>query len=162
MPQSLRSSPPAIAQRAELPSPRHSPFPANPPQVLLLDEITVDMDVLGRLDLLRFFKQECEERGASIVYATHIFDGLEGWPTHMAYVERGAVVRGGALAGLPELATCDRLLTVVETWLRQEKAARQAGQAVGAGAADPAAGQQGPGIIINDPAMPNKHLAWFR
>lgn len=26
-------------------------------QVLLLDEITVDMDVLGRLDLLHFFKQ---------------------------------------------------------------------------------------------------------
>jgi hypothetical protein len=36
--------------------------------VLLLDEITVDMDVVGRLDLLAFFKQECAERGATIIY----------------------------------------------------------------------------------------------
>jgi CCR4-NOT complex subunit CAF16 len=65
-----------------------------PYQVLLLDEITVDMDVVGRLDLLNFFIQECSERGATIVYATHIFDGMESWPTHLAYVEGGRMVRG--------------------------------------------------------------------
>jgi ABC-type Na+ transport system ATPase subunit NatA len=58
-------------------------------QVLLLDEITVDLDVLGRADLMRFLVEECEARGASIIYATHIFDGLEFWPTHVAYVARG-------------------------------------------------------------------------
>lgn len=52
-------------------------------QVLLLDEITVDLDVLARADLMTFLKSECEERGATIIYATHIFDGLESWPTHM-------------------------------------------------------------------------------
>jgi ABC-type thiamine transport system ATPase subunit len=52
-------------------------------QVLLLDEITVDLDVLARADLMTFLKAECEERGATIIYATHIFDGLESWPTHM-------------------------------------------------------------------------------
>ena len=65
-----------------------------PYQVLLLDEITVDMDVLGRLDLLDFFKEECEERGATIVYATHIFDGLEAWITHIAYAAEGKMLRG--------------------------------------------------------------------
>lgn len=30
-------------------------------QVLLLDEVTVDLDVVARLDLLDFFKEECEE-----------------------------------------------------------------------------------------------------
>jgi CCR4-NOT complex subunit CAF16 len=65
-----------------------------PYQVLLLDEITVDMDVVGRLDLLAFFVEECEVRGATIVYATHIFDGLEAWPTHLAYVEGGRMIRG--------------------------------------------------------------------
>jgi CCR4-NOT complex subunit CAF16 len=59
------------------------------PQVLLLDEITVDLDVLGRADLMRFLVEECEQRGATIIYATHIFDGLEFWPTHVAYVARG-------------------------------------------------------------------------
>jgi CCR4-NOT complex subunit CAF16 len=63
-------------------------------QVLLMDEITVDMDVLGRMDLLDFFRQECEQRGATIVYATHIFDGLENWITHVAYLEGGALVHG--------------------------------------------------------------------
>lgn len=52
-------------------------------QVLLLDEITVDLDVLARADLLKFLKKECEERGATIIYATHIFDGLEDWPSHI-------------------------------------------------------------------------------
>lgn len=52
-------------------------------QVLLLDEITVDLDVLARADLLSFLKKECEERGSTIIYATHIFDGLENWPSHM-------------------------------------------------------------------------------
>jgi ABC-type uncharacterized transport system ATPase subunit len=66
------------------------------PQVLLMDEITVDMDVLGRMDLLDFFRQECEQRGATIVYATHIFDGLEGWITHVAYLEDGGLVHGEA------------------------------------------------------------------
>jgi hypothetical protein len=70
---------------------RPLPSPAPPPlkQVLLLDEITVDLDVLGRADLMAFLAEECEARGAAIVYATHIFDGLEAWPTHVAYVARG-------------------------------------------------------------------------
>lgn len=59
-----------------------------------MDEITVDMDVLGRMDLLAFFERECEQRGATIIYATHIFDGLEKWITHVAYVEDGKLVKG--------------------------------------------------------------------
>ena len=63
-------------------------------QVLLLDEITVDMDVVGRLDLLDFLKSECEERGATIMYATHIFDGLNKWLTHLAYISDGKLCKG--------------------------------------------------------------------
>lgn len=59
-----------------------------------MDEITVDMDVLGRMDLLAFFEEECATRGATIVYATHIFDGLEGWITHVAYLEDGQLLKG--------------------------------------------------------------------
>ncbi len=39
-------------------------------QVLLLDEITVDLDVLGRADLMAFLKEECKQRGATIVYVS--------------------------------------------------------------------------------------------
>lgn len=67
-------------------------------QVLLLDEITVDMDVVGRLDLLKFFVEECETRGATIIYATHIFDGLEKWITHVAYLADGQLRIGASLS----------------------------------------------------------------
>ncbi|RWW24931.1 hypothetical protein BHE74_00042698 [Ensete ventricosum] len=43
----------------------------------------LDLDVLARANLLRYLSKECEERGATIIYATHIFDGLEDWPTHV-------------------------------------------------------------------------------
>ncbi len=61
--------------------------------MLLLDEITVDLDVVARMRLLEFFRLECEERGATILYATHIFDGLEGWVTHVAYLEDGQLIK---------------------------------------------------------------------
>jgi CCR4-NOT complex subunit CAF16 len=35
-----------------------------PFKVLLLDEITVDLDVLGRAELMKFLKEECVSRGA--------------------------------------------------------------------------------------------------
>ncbi|KAK9725295.1 hypothetical protein RND81_05G134500 [Saponaria officinalis] len=60
-----------------------------PFKVLLLDEITVDLDVLARADLLSFLKKECDERHATIIYATHIFEGLESWPSHIVYLANG-------------------------------------------------------------------------
>lgn len=100
-----------------IPHPHPCPYPPTHHQVLLMDEITVDMDVLGRQDLLEFFKSECDSRGATIVYATHIFDGLEGWVTHMAYLEDGEMkigesgflVRGaenGGVGGGVDLSSC--------------------------------------------------------
>ncbi|KAF8913875.1 P-loop containing nucleoside triphosphate hydrolase protein [Gymnopilus junonius] len=63
-----------------------------PWDVLLLDEVTVDLDVLVRDDLLNFLKKDSEERGATILYATHIFDGLNDFPTHIAHMRFGTFV----------------------------------------------------------------------
>ncbi|KAJ6485003.1 P-loop containing nucleoside triphosphate hydrolase protein [Mycena vitilis] len=63
-----------------------------PYDVLLLDEVTVDLDVLVRDDLLRFLKSDSETRGATIIYATHIFDGLNHFPTHIAHMSFGRLV----------------------------------------------------------------------
>jgi len=65
-----------------------------PWDVLLLDEVTVDLDVLVRDDLLKFLKADSEERGATILYATHIFDGLNDFPTHIAHMRFGELVTG--------------------------------------------------------------------
>ncbi|KAF7332160.1 p-loop containing nucleoside triphosphate hydrolase protein [Mycena kentingensis (nom. inval.)] len=64
-----------------------------PYNVLLLDEVTVDLDVEIRDNLLKFLKQDSEERGATILYATHIFDdGLNLFPTHIAHMAFGSFV----------------------------------------------------------------------
>lgn len=127
-----------------------------PYEVLLLDEITVDMDVVGRLDLLDFFRQECEERGATILYATHIFDGLEAWLTHIAYIADGGLVKGGPMSELPELHG-GKLLHRVEAWLRNERTVRKAAEA-----ADPGALTQRPGLQRPAPEFSSRHMAFFR
>ena len=125
-----------------------------PYEVLLLDEITVDMDVVGRLDLLAFFVEECETRGATIVYCTHIFDGLENWLTHMAYFEGGKMTIGGKVGEVPELHEGNKLLNVVEKWLRQEKATRKLRE------------KENGGVAVEQkrkiPIMPSKHMAFYR
>lgn len=95
-----------------------------PFDVLLLDEITVDLDVLGRADLMQFLKEECEQRGATIIYATHIFDGLESWPSHLMYLAGGKMQLFKPAAEIPELQE-GRLLQLVDRWLREEKRLRK-------------------------------------
>lgn len=51
--------------------------------VLLLDEITVDLDLLSRSNFLGWLKRETEGRMCTIVYATHILDNLHNWPSHL-------------------------------------------------------------------------------
>lgn len=45
-------------------------------------------DVVVRQDLLHWLHKESVERNATIIYATHIFDGLDDWPTHLTYLTR--------------------------------------------------------------------------
>jgi CCR4-NOT complex subunit CAF16 len=92
-----------------------------PREVLLLDEITTDLDLIARQDLLAFLREETE-RGApatTILYATHIFDTLERWATDVVYLVAGKVVVDAPIAALAELAA-DPLVTVVERWLRRD------------------------------------------
>jgi len=63
-----------------------------PWEILLLDEVTVDLDVQVRDDLLSFLKEDSERRSATILYATHIFDGLNEFPTHIAHMRLGSFV----------------------------------------------------------------------
>lgn len=92
----------------------------HPFQVLLLDEVTVDLDVVTRMDFLDFLREECDQRGAAIVYATHIFDGLETWATHLVYIQDGELRRAERLTEVDDLKSSANLHSVVEAWLRSE------------------------------------------
>ncbi|KAJ3123626.1 CCR4-NOT regulatory complex component [Nowakowskiella sp. JEL0407] len=74
-----------------------------PFDLLLLDEVTTDLDVLVRTDLLQFLYTETVERGASIIYATHIFDGLGSWPSHVAHISDGRIEFVKSMEGFKEL-----------------------------------------------------------
>lgn len=91
-----------------------------PFKVLLLDEITVDLDVLARANLLNFLRKECEERGATIIYATHIFDGLEDWPSHIVYIAHGKLQLVLPMEKVKEISNLS-LMRTVESWLRKER-----------------------------------------
>ena len=96
-----------------------------PWEVLLLDEVTVDLDVLVRQDLLRFLEKETMERGATIVYATHIFDGISDWATHVAHLSQKKldlkVVNSDFWEGVSSTSSDSKLLKIVESWLRKDK-----------------------------------------
>jgi CCR4-NOT complex subunit CAF16 len=68
-----------------------------PWSILLLDEITVDLDLLSRSNFLAFLKRETEIRPCTIVYATHILDNLAQWPSHLVHMHMGKVKEWGAM-----------------------------------------------------------------
>merc|ERR1719353_1969118 len=60
---------------------------STPKAVYFMDEITSDLDIYAREGILNFLRVESEVRGATILYCTHIFDHLEGWPSHLLHLE---------------------------------------------------------------------------
>ena len=114
-----------------------------PFKILLLDEVTVSLDVVVRQDLLRWLRVESETRGATILYATHIFDGLDDWPTHLHYLcNKGHTGWQGEIGDLDlykQLRSAGEpspLLRIAETWLRAELA-----ETASAGVKEEAAGE---------------------
>ncbi|CAD0111798.1 unnamed protein product [Aureobasidium uvarum] len=101
-----------------------------PWSVLLLDEITVDLDLLSRYNFLQFLKRETEARPCTIVYATHILDNLADWPTHLVHMSLGKVRQWGAMEsfnvqGAEGGRTGNSLLgELVLEWLREDLAER--------------------------------------
>ncbi|CCC69372.1 hypothetical protein NCAS_0C03820 [Naumovozyma castellii] len=63
-----------------------------PWRVLLLDEVTVDLDVIARSRLLEFLRWETNTRKCSVIYATHIFDGLATWPDNVVHLKDGKII----------------------------------------------------------------------
>ncbi|KAL8808882.1 MAG: hypothetical protein Q9223_003596 [Gallowayella weberi] len=95
-----------------------------PWRILLLDEITVDLDLLSRSNFLAFLKRETEIRPCTIVYATHILDNLAQWPTHLVHLHMGTVKESGATESFDMLDTSrsgnSQLGELVLRWLKED------------------------------------------
>ncbi len=81
-------------------------------------------------DFLSHLKTLTERDGTTIVYATHIYDGLDDWPTHLAYVDEGRLAKFGVVQDFPDLSdrrsagTVAPLLRTIESWLRTARDAK--------------------------------------
>lgn len=98
-----------------------------PFKILLLDEITTSLDVCVRQDLLKWLVRESDERKATILYATHIFDGLDDWASHLFYMtNEGKCGWQGKMKDLEvykELKAKNhpaKMLAIADHWLRKE------------------------------------------
>lgn len=98
-----------------------------PFKILLLDEITTSLDVCVRQDLLKWLVAESDERNATIIYATHIFDGLDDWATHLHYLtsngDCGWQGKIGELEVYQQLKRDNhpaKMLAIADHWLRKE------------------------------------------
>lgn len=57
-----------------------------PYKVLLMDEVTISLDALVRWNILQWIKKDIEQRNAVCIYATHIFDGMNEWASHVMFL----------------------------------------------------------------------------
>jgi len=99
---------------------------ATPRPLYLMDEITSDLDLFAREGILSFMRAECELRGATIFYCTHIFDHLEGWATHLLRMSQARVVQYcdfaevGEYRELCEARDPTPLYSLVRRWIYSE------------------------------------------
>ena len=102
-------------------------------RLLLLDEITTDLDLLARQDLLDFLREESEERGVTVLYASHSLDRLETWTTHICMIAAGRVERMVPIGEMEELMAAraagatSPLYQAVHGWLAAQRVAAAGG-----------------------------------
>ena len=96
-----------------------------PFKVLLLDEMTVDLDVLARRSFLEFLKDECSQSGATVIYATHIFDGMEDFATDVLMLDSGELIRSSTYSVIRDQPNYAGLYLFVVDFLEKMAARRK-------------------------------------
>ena len=89
-------------------------------RVVLLDEVTAELDVLARADLLAFLRQESATAGLTVIYASHVLDGLEAFATHLAFLSPGRLRCLAPLGQVPALLGSS-LAGLCELWMREDR-----------------------------------------
>jgi len=78
------------------------------PQLLLLDEATVGLDLESREQLNRHVRELCRERGLSVLWTTHLIDEVEA-DDQLLILHRGQVRANGNCGALLADAQCSTL-----------------------------------------------------
>lgn len=82
------------------------------PELLLLDEPTLGLDVLARRQILGFIRELNRERGVSVVVTSHDMAELEQLAGRIVMLHHGQIAFDGVFAELRRLVTRRRVLTL--------------------------------------------------
>jgi CCR4-NOT complex subunit CAF16 len=89
--------------------------------LILLDEVTAELDVLARAELLAYLRDESEARGVTVMYASHVLEGLATWGTHLVFLSPGRVRCAAPLAEVAELGAARDLHELSLRWMREDR-----------------------------------------
>jgi CCR4-NOT complex subunit CAF16 len=109
-------------------------------RLILLDEVTAELDVLARADLLGFLRDESETGGVTVIYASHVLEGLQRFGTHLLFLSPsgqqapgaggarvrclepiGEVAELAAAGAAAEAAGTSPLAVLCERWMREDR-----------------------------------------
>lgn len=65
------------------------------PQLLILDEPTVGVDVQSKQAIIEHLKKQNKENGMTILYTSHHLDEAENFCTHIAIIDQGQMITQG-------------------------------------------------------------------
>jgi len=82
------------------------------PELLILDEPTIGLDVLSKQRLRDFLSYERIERGTTLLLTTHDMGDIERLCERVLVVDRGRLVYDGSLTGLAATVRVRRMLVV--------------------------------------------------
>jgi ABC-2 type transport system ATP-binding protein/sodium transport system ATP-binding protein len=85
------------------------------PPVMLLDEPTLGLDVLGTQVIIEFIEL-LKSQGKSVILCTHHLDEAERLCSRFGLMHRGRLVAEGTLAELRERSGCDSLMQIFLRW----------------------------------------------
>lgn len=83
-------------------------------EVYILDESTADLDIISRERLLAWLRTQAKLNGVTILYATHILEGLNEWASRMIFLDGGRILRD-----IPVTESLD-LYNMCKTWLMKD------------------------------------------
>ncbi len=74
------------------------------PEVILLDEPTLGLDVVAKRQMIEFLKRLNREEGVTILVTSHDMDDLEEMARRILMISRGKLVYDGSFDGLRDIA----------------------------------------------------------
>ena len=82
------------------------------PEVILLDEPTLGLDVLAKRQMIRFLQQLNREKGTTIIVTSHDMDDLEEMARRILLLSQGKLAFDGNFTQLRQFIGCQRKVTV--------------------------------------------------